>query len=620
MRIICRIGAIWAMSVCVLTAAAADTKDSKPAKEAAGAKTKAVVPVFAIRAPVVETPVDEVFSLFDLGHKPVALKDLIGRFDKAREDASVKAVVVLMENASLSTAQVEELRQAIAALRKAGKDVYAHADGLDMHSYALLAGVKHLTVVPTGDIWLTGIYPESMYLRGLLKKIGVTPDFLTCGKYKSAAETFMREGPSPEAEEMENWLFDGLYGTQLKLMAQGRGVDVEKVRGWIDNGPYIAERAGELGIIDAVAERQDVEGQLKKRFGDDVKFDHKYGEKSGSHLDLSSPLGVFQFYADLLGGHKKKTHKTSVAIVYVDGPIMLGEHQPSPFSEEAVATSTDLRKALETAADDETIKAVVLRVNSPGGSATASDIILDATRRLKEKKPLVVSMGSVAASGGYYVTCAAETIFADEATITGSIGVVGGKLATTDMWNKVGIKFKAYPRGKQAGLFSSAQVFTPSEREHMQALMDEIYGVFKGHVTTARGKRLKKAIEEVAGGRVFTGRQALELGLVDKIGTLDDAIKFAAGEAKLDKYEVRVVPEPHSFIELLLEGLEGEHTSDKRLPMRLGLNETTLLDAALPLLRKLDPQRARALGTALIRFDLLRREGVVLMAPEFIEN
>jgi protease-4 len=526
---------------------------------------------------------------------------------------------VLLEDAHLGTAQVEELRQAITEITKSGKSVYAHADGLSMHGVALLSAATHLSVAPTGDLWLTGLYGESMYLHGLLTKLGVKPDFLTCGAYKSAAETFMRDGPSPKAEEMQNWLLDGIYGTQVKLIAKGRGVDEAKVRKWIDGGPYTARQARDLGIIDSVEQQQDVEGRLKRHFGDDVKFDHKYGTASRQHVDFSSPLAAFEIFGELLGGKKNRVHKTSVAIVYVDGPIMLGEAEASPFSgTSGTANSSDLRRALDAAAADDTIKAVVLRVNSPGGSATASDIILDATRRVKDKKPLVVSMGDVAASGGYYVACAADTVFADEATITGSIGVVGGKLATTDMWNKVGITFKGYPRGKHADLLSSARVFSPEERTQMQAWMDEIYGVFKGHVTAARGKKLKKPIDDLAGGRVYTGKQALDLGLVDKIGTLDDAVKFAASEAKLNQYDLRVVPEPKNFFELLLDDTGGDQSTDKRLGARLMHGESSLLRAALPLMQALDPQRVAAVRLAIVRLDLLQREGIVLMAPEMV--
>ena len=431
---------------------------------------------------------------------------------------------------------------------------------------------------------------------------------------------FMREGPSQQAEEMQNWLLDSRFKTELKLVADGRGVDVEKVKTWIDGGPYSASKAKELGLVDAVEQKEEFEALLKQEFGEHVKFNHKYGEKSQPELDLSSPFAALNVWAELLGGaKKKKTYKNSVAIVYVEGAITLGESESSPLGASGeVASSTSLRKALDKAAEDDTIKAVVLRVDSPGGSATASEISLNATKRVKAKKPFVVSMGNVAASGGYYVACGTDTIYADESTITGSIGVVGGKLATNDLWKKVGVKWKGYQRGTNASILSSMQVFTPDQRKRMQAWMDEIYGVFKGHVTEARGDKLKKPIDELAGGRVYTGRQALELGLVDRIGTLDDAIKFIAGEAKLKDYEVRVVPEPKNFLEELLEEAEGPKDDSQHVSIAAAGPSDLLLKAALPYLDRLDPQRVRAVTTALRHLETLRAEGVVLMAPEIV--
>ena len=217
-----------------------------------------------------------------------------------------------------------------------------------------------------------------------------------------------------------------------------------------------------------------------------------------------------------------------IGIVYVEGMILTGKPEPSPFrSEPGNAYSTPLRKALDKLADDKDVKAVVLRVNSPGGSAVASEIILNAAQRVKVKKPVIVSMGSVAASGGYYVSMAGDRIFADPATITASIGVFGGKLATTDMWNRIGVTWSSSRRGANAAMFSSDAVFSESERNKVQGWMNEVYGAFKGHVVAARGAKLKKPIEELAGGRVYTGQQALDLGLVDEMGGLEDAIQCA---------------------------------------------------------------------------------------------
>jgi len=602
------------LCVSALPVSAADAKKDDAKKE--NGKSKPVVAVFRLRGAIVETPAEENL-LLGTTHS-VTLKDLVERLGKAREDENVKAVVLSLDGAAVTLPQAEELRQSMAALRAADKNVYLFAEGLSVPDYALAAG----------DVWLTGYYAESPYLRGLLDKIGVTPDFLHCGDYKSASETFMREGPSPQAEEMQNWLLDSTYQTTIRLIAQGRGVDEAKVKTWIDEGPYSADKAKELGLIDRVQQRHDLEVALREKFGEKVRFDHKYAAKPTGAIDFSSPMGVMSFYAELLGGgKKKKSNKDAIAIVHVEGAIVLGTADDSPLSFGGKsASSTAIRKALDEAAADDTVKAVVLRVDSPGGSATASDVILAAAKRVKAKKPLVVSMGNVAASGGYYVACGSDLIFADESTITGSIGVVGGKLATSGLWNKLGIQWKGYGRGANAAMLSTSHPFTDGQRARIQSWMDEIYGVFKQHVVAIRGPKLKKPIDDLAGGRVYTGRQALDLGLIDRIGTLHDAIKNVAEQAKIEKYEIRVVPEPKSFLQKLLGSSMGEDDDDTNSVSLsaafrgagLKSSGSPLLDAVLPYLQSLDGQRLGAVTTALGRLDLIRREGVVLMMPEIV--
>jgi protease-4 len=434
---------------------------------------------------------------------------------------------------------------------------------------------------------------------------------------------FMRTGPSKEADEMTNWLLDGIFDVWVKQIADGRKMSAEQVKQKIDAGLYTAERAKDAGLIDAVEHRQDFEAMLRQKFGADVTFDRKYGKPANQQLDLSSPMAAFKLWGELLSGGPKKHKPTgpSVAVVYVEGLIVPGASEPSLFGG-TMAASSDIRRALDKAADDDTVKAVVLRINSPGGSATASEIILDATKRVKAKKPFVVSMGDVAGSGGYYVACGADTIFADENTITGSIGVVGGKLVTTPMWSKIGITFKDYQRGKNAGLLSSSTKFTDDQRNQLKTYMTEVYDVFKGHVTAVRGNRLKKPIDQIAGGRVYTGRQALDLGLVDQIGTMDDAVRYIAKQAKLDKYDVRVVPQPKNFLETLMAGMSGQTSEDEGkhvLAGRSGVRATgatSITDLAMPYLQQLDPARVSAVRAALTRLDLMREESVILAMPE----
>jgi protease-4 len=597
---------------------------SKDAKDKKNAPAKPVIPVFVFDGPLTESPADEELPLF--GPQPSSLKSMLERMGKAAGDPNVKAVVVLSERGGVGLGQIEEVRKSIANLRAAGKEVYSHADSVNMVEYVMLSNVTRLSATPTSDLWLGGIHAEQPYLRGLLDKLGVEPDYMTNGAYKSAAELFMRTGPSKEADEMMNWLLDGIYGSWVNAIAEGRKISAEQAKQKIDGGLYTAERAKEAGLFDAVEHRQDFEAMLRQKFGADVTFDRKYGKPAGEKMDFSSPMAAFKIWGEILsGGKKKRPTGPSVGVVYVEGMIVPGANEPSLFGA-TLAASSDIRRALDKAAEDDTVKAVVLRIDSPGGSATASEIILDATKRVKAKKPFVVSMGNVAGSGGYYVACGADTIFADENTITGSIGVVGGKMVTTPMWGKIGITFKEYDRGKNAGLLAGSHKFTDDQRTQLKTYMTEVYDVFKGHVTTARGTRLKKPVEELAGGRVYTGKQALELGLVDQIGSFDDAVKFVAKQANLgDKYDVRVIPEPKNFLEMLAAGMSGQTSEDEgkhvsaggRAGIRVPAGGTgSITELAMPYLQQLDPARVRTVRSALQRLDLMREEGVILAMPE----
>ncbi|WP_165251859.1 signal peptide peptidase SppA [Paludisphaera soli] len=587
----------------------AEAAKAEPEKKPEPPKPR--VAVFRLAGTIKETPTDDSFNLG--GESSTPLWTLIERLDKAAKDPAVKAVVVILEGPTVGAAQVAEIRRAFDRVKAAGKDVIAHADSVgSLGQYVLMSGASRVSLVPTADLWITGLYGEAPYLRGMLEKIGVKPDFLTCGDYKSAAEMFMREGPSKEAESMQNWLLDSIFETMVARIAEGRKVSPELVKAWIDSGPHTAEKAKALGVLDAVEHRQDLEAHLKKTYGDDVVLDRKYGKKAEPKLDASSPFGLFKFLGEIMAESKVDKTKPAIGVVYVDGPIVVGASGGMALFQDGEAAAVSIRRALDDAANDEAIKAVVLRVDSPGGSALASEIILDATRRVKAKKPLVVSMGNVAGSGGYYVACGTDAVFADEATITGSIGVVSGKLAVGGLFDKLGVSFKAYRRGQNAGMLSSSDVFTPAERLKMQSYMDEIYGEFKGHVVAIRGDKLKKPIDELAGGRVYTGKQALELGLVDKLGGFHDAVAHAAEAAKLETYDVRTLPKPRTILEELMEpDADGDRKGLVSIAPR-----SFLLEQAAPLLGALDPVRAAVVRTALGRLELIRREGVVAMMPE----
>jgi len=585
--------------------------EDPPPKE----KPKIIIPVFRLSGPLSEAPADETLPFF--APPGASLKTLIARLGKSAVDTNVPAVVILPESASLGMAQAQELRQAVAQFRGHGKEVYVHASSLGTAQYLVASAASRVSVTPTGQLMIPGLHAESMHVRGLLDKIGVKPDFITEGAYKSASELFMREQPSPEADQMMNWLLDSWDGSLKEMVGRSRAADAAKVQSWIDTGLFSADQARAAGLIDAVEHQPDFEAMLKDRYGKDVIFNHKYGRDAQPDLDFSSPFAFIKIWGELLSGPSRSTpSKPAIGVVYVTGPIMTGRGNRSFGGGASIALSDDISEALAKAAADDSIKAVVLRVDSPGGSATASEIILDATRRLKAKKPFVVSMGDVAGSGGYYVACAADTIFADSTTMTGSIGVVAGKFASTEMWKKIGVTFKEYKRGQNAGIFSSDDVFSDGERARMRLFMDDVYAAFKNHVIESRGPRLKKPLEELAGGRVFTGKQALDFGLVDKLGTLTDAAAFVAGQANIKDYELRVIPGPKKLLDILTENLTGDPGDSNHVTLLSG--EGSLLKLAAPYLQSLDPQRARSVVSAILRLDILQKEGVALTMPEIL--
>ena len=568
---------------------------------------------FEIKGALVETPI-RVPPLF-ADEAPVSVKSLLARFKEARQDDSVVAVVLDLQNAAMGAGQLEEVHQAIRRFAAADKEVFVHADMLMMLTYAAATASTHISLVPTGDLWLPGLYGEAPYLRGTLDKIGVMADFEQCGDFKTASEPLTRTGPSEAAKQMNEWLLDSLYESLVEIMANGRGLAPEKIRELIDHGLFTADQALAAGLIDSVRHRQDFIADLKARYGASVEFATDYGQEDFLDMPQDNIFAVFEFLMKMMSPTPAEYHKPTIAVVYVEGVIMPGEAETSPFGSTSGAFSTTIRKALDKAAANSAIKAVVLRVDSPGGSALASEIILDATRRVRAKKPLVVSMGNVAGSGGYYVACDAETIFADRTTITASIGVLGGKLVTTGMWDKLGVNWHAQQRGALAAMMSSAAPFSDQERARIREYLDTVYDVFKRNVTEGRGDRLAKPIDQIAGGRVFTGAQALELGLVDKIGGLDDAIKYAANRARVGEYEIRVIPEPPGIFDMLMGGAGDDEFARSSRVIGLSLLDWPVFQATLPALAKVDPLRVRAMIRALQRLELIHREGVVMIMP-----
>lgn len=604
-RVVLGLAVVFSGPICL-----AAKQDDASAKEA-----PSVVAHFHLGGEVTESPVGDPFGL--LASQVTSLRNLVARLDKAGEDPKVKAVVLTFDGMSLGFGQLQEVRQTVARVRDAGKKVYVHAEGMTTFSYGLLCAGDRLSVAPQSALWLIGFYGESPYFKGLLDKVGVQGDFLHMGDYKSAAEMLTRTGPSEPAEENLNWLYDSWYDSLVGMIAESRGKTPEQVRKILDQGPYMAEQAMEMGLIDAVETQDEFLAHMKRDVEGSVKIDNRYGQEAGPEINFANPFAFFSVLSELFKT-PETSHKDAVGLVYVTGAILPGYGQRSLFAAVDGAYSGSIRKALQKAANDASVKAVVMRIDSPGGSAEASEVILNATRQVQGKKPLIVSMGDVAGSGGYYIACKADAIFADEATVTASIGVVGGKLITSDLWDKLGVNWVGHKRGANADLFSSSRAFDESQRKVLGDYMEKVYEVFKGHVVEGRGDKLKKPIDEMAGGRVYTGKQALDLGLVDRIGGLKEAIDYAAEKASIEDFEVRVIPEPTDLITQLLgeSAGQGERPTDISLSGGIGsLASHPTLAPLLDLLRRTDPEKARVIRHALQRIDLIGREGVIMMVP-----
>ncbi|MCE5228068.1 signal peptide peptidase SppA [bacterium] len=557
-----------------------------------------------------ETPVEDPFGF--LTDQAVSLKTLIGRLEDARADKEVGAIMITLDGLAAGYGQIEELQRELLRIREAKKPVFIHSDMYDNRSYLLATGAEEISMAPTSLVLLVGLYGERLYIKTMLDKIGVGSDFIKSGPYKSAAEMFTNTGPSPEADQNMNWLFDSMYDRFIDGIAHGRKAAPDKIRKLVDGGPYTADQALKAGLIDKVEPRDRFIARVKDRFKGRVVIDNRYAEKKKSmSLDANNPFAMFSLFSQM-SKPQRVSMRPAIGIIYIDGAIMPGYRSQNPFAGNEGAFAGEIRYAIEKAMNDATVKAIVLRIDSPGGSATASEVILNAAQVAHGKKPILVSMGNVAASGGYYVAMAADEIWADNHTLTASIGVFTGKLVTTQMWNKIGFNWVPYRRGQNAGALSQAAPFSETERVKMQQLVDEIYVTFKKHVTDGRGKKLKKPIEDIAAGRVYTGAQALELGLVDKIGGLDAAVEAAAKRVNLTRYDVRVIPEPLNPIEQIFSELGGrrERPSD----VSIGTDGESLL----AILGKLDPERARVAKQMLIGIGMMKTQEPMMLMPEMM--
>jgi len=487
---------------------------------------------------------DDPFKRY-FGGPDQSLSDLVMQFKKAKVDKRIKAILLDVNLSGVGWGKAEEIRDAIADFRSSGKPVYAYIEfGLNKEYYIATACDK-IIVPPPGELFINGLAADVMFFRGSLDKLGIYPDIYQIGKYKSAGDTFTQKQMTDAHREYINSLLDDLYNRYVNAIAQARHKSPEEVRALIDNAPYSATKAKEAGLIDETLYRDDAEKEFKKLLGY-KETDQFVPVRSSDYRNVSpESLGLNQ-------GER-------IAVIYASGDIGSGSSQNSPSGGQSIGSDT-VAKALNDAAADKSLKAIVLRVDSPGGSGLASDVIWHAVEAANQKKPVVVSMSDVAASGGYYISASATKIIAQPSTITGSIGVVAGKPVMRGFYDWLGISNEYVLRGKTAGMFRETEKFSDEERAKFEDWIKTTY--YQDFVPKVAKGRNKDAqfIDSVGQGRVWTGAQAKDRGLVDEYGGLDKAIEVAKQLAKIpaDKGVERVIlPYPRTFLQELLSGSDS---------------------------------------------------------------
>jgi protease IV len=471
--------------------------------------------VLELDGPIVERAAYSL-SPFGGGSGGVELGKVVARLRELAADETVSGVMLRIGNLRISLPDTVELRAVMHELRAAKKTLACHTEDASNATYLVLAACDRIGLAPLGQLAITGPAAMPIHVKGLLDRLGIQADFLHVGAYKGAAEPLTRDAPSAEMEATLGAILDRHYQTMVDVIAAARSLDAATVRRLIDGGMYSADQARAAKLIDDVGAFEAFRDAAK------APWQRVPLEDRGDDSKLAGMSKLMRFLGMMQPDRPMSDH---VAVVYAIGNIVDGDGDGVLGARQEIAAQT-LVAALRALTADDAVKAVVLRIDSGGGSAQASELIWEAVRDLKAKKPVVVSMSDVAASGGYYIACGATKIFALADTLTGSIGVVGGKIAPGNALAKLGVATFPRGRGKHATLMASFQPWTADEKALIQRSMEDVYAVFTGRV--ADGRKLAPArVEELAQGRVWTGAAAKELGLVDELGGLDAALAEA---------------------------------------------------------------------------------------------
>ncbi len=470
------------------------------------------------------------FSRFFTGEIP-ALDGLLHCIRKAKVDPNIKGIIIRPMGLATGWARIEEIKNAIRDFKTSDKPVYAYLEIGANREYYLALEADMVFGAPEGILLVTGLLGRNYYVKELLDKIGIEADYIAHGKYKSAPEMFTEYNITPAHREELNSLLDDYYERYLADISVSRNLDIREVEALIDHGIYSLQDAYQEGLIDTL--------MYYHQFEDYLENLHEKSPRFVSY-DRYREISFDKLGVDIQG---------TVALIYCIGDIVSGFGGSG--AEEGLMIAEGMADIIRKAADDEESEAIVLRINSPGGSGIASDIIWNAVVEAKMQKPVIVSMSDLAASGGYYIAMSADSIVAQASSIVGSIGVYSGKFAMKELYRKLGIRKIEIPRGKNSSLFSELNKFSAQQRKIIEQQTAEYYKRFVEKAANGRNISYEE-MEKIAQGRVWTGVQGVENGLVDKIGGLDDAFQIAKKMmgVPLDSYvRLKVYPQKRSFLD-----------------------------------------------------------------------
>jgi protease-4 len=465
-----------------------------------------------------KNPFEGGFNFSNLSSDKLGLNDILARIKTAKEDDRIKGIYLDMSMVPSSFATLEEIRDALLDFKSSDKFILAYSEIYSQTAYNLASTADSVFLNPEGILDFRGFASQSMFFKGTLEKLGIEAQVIKVGTYKSAVEPFILDKMSEPNRLQVSSFLGSIYDHYLKGISNSRNIPVDSLRTIADElRVRSAEDAVAVKLMDGLKYKDEIIGDLKKRLN--VKEDKEIN------------LVTIEKYSNP-NAKSKTSPKDRIAVVYASGEIVSGEGSDSQIGSEKIS------RAIRKVREDEKVKAVVLRVNSPGGSALASDVIWREVKLTKEVKPIIVSMGDLAASGGYYIACAADSIFAQPNTITGSIGVFAVIPNLQNFFgNKLGITFDEVKTGKYSDLGNVSRPLTTDETGILQQQVDQIYFTFTKKVADGRNKD-RSYIDSIGQGRVWTGEQALGLGLVDRLGSIENAIQSAAKMANIEEYRL----------------------------------------------------------------------------------